>query len=260
MSAKSVSVVLLAALALAASAAQAQTTNGFANGGFEDTTPQVPLPPGHSSPANHWIVPPTAVPLFYTKPIHSSDAHSGLSSVDLIAQPNAVNNASILFQDSMAQGGLPALTVGDIPVLSFWAKGESSAAGNFQFALRYLDGLSRIVYDSGQQDIVCRTAGSFDDRPCSYWSEHSFTGGKVPAGAKAAFIEFTVASGPTGGVNRASDHMVLDDVYLAVASAPVLAFAALPAVAAVPEPETYALMLAGLGIIGAAVRRRRSGW
>jgi hypothetical protein len=30
------------------------------------------------------------------------------------------------------------------------------------------------------------------------------------------------------------------------------------AVAAVPEPETYAMLLAGLGLIGAAVRRRRS--
>jgi hypothetical protein len=29
-------------------------------------------------------------------------------------------------------------------------------------------------------------------------------------------------------------------------------------VAAIPEPETYALMLAGLGLIGAAARRRRT--
>lgn len=245
------SLVLIAALGLCAGAAPARTMNGLANGGFEDTASQDWLPPGHSSPANHWLVPPTAVPLFYTKPIHTSDAHSGLSAVDLIAQPNAINNASILFQDSIAQGGLPALTVGDTPVLSFWAKGERSAAGNFQFALRYLDGLSRIVYDSGQQDIVCRTAGSFDDRPCSYWSEHTFTAGIVPRGARAAFIEFTVASGPTGGVNRASDHMVLDDVYLAVAASP------LPPVAVVPEPGVWALMLAGLGLVGAALCRRR---
>jgi hypothetical protein len=29
-------------------------------------------------------------------------------------------------------------------------------------------------------------------------------------------------------------------------------------VSTVPEPETYALMLAGLGVIGAAVRRRKN--
>lgn len=33
---------------------------------------------------------------------------------------------------------------------------------------------------------------------------------------------------------------------------------ALPAVSPVPEPETYALLLAGLGLVGAAARRRRT--
>ena len=32
----------------------------------------------------------------------------------------------------------------------------------------------------------------------------------------------------------------------------------LTAVAAVPEPETYAMLLAGLGMIGAAVKRRKA--
>lgn len=214
--------------------------NGLANGGFEDSTPQSPLPAGYSSPANHWMSPPT---LFPNVSIHSSDAHSGSGSVALTAIPNAPNNATILIQDTIAQGGLPPLTAGDTPVLSFWAKGESSAAGNFQFALRYLNAEGSVVYDSGQQEIVCRTAGSFDDRPCSYWSTHSYTGSAVPPGATSAYIEFTVSSGPIGGVNRANDIMLLDDLYLAVT--------------AVPEPESCALMLAGLGILGAAMRRRR---
>jgi hypothetical protein len=33
---------------------------------------------------------------------------------------------------------------------------------------------------------------------------------------------------------------------------------ATPAVTAVPEPETYALMLAGLGLIGGIARRRKA--
>jgi hypothetical protein len=32
----------------------------------------------------------------------------------------------------------------------------------------------------------------------------------------------------------------------------------LTAVAAVPEPETYAMLLAGLGVIGAIARRRKA--
>jgi hypothetical protein len=31
-----------------------------------------------------------------------------------------------------------------------------------------------------------------------------------------------------------------------------------PVVAAVPEPESYAMLLAGLGLVGAIVRRRKS--
>lgn len=34
---------------------------------------------------------------------------------------------------------------------------------------------------------------------------------------------------------------------------------AVSAIAAVPEPETYAMMLAGLGLVGFAARRRRQG-
>lgn len=41
-----------AALALCAGAAQAQTVNGLANGGFEDSTPQSPVPPGYASPVS----------------------------------------------------------------------------------------------------------------------------------------------------------------------------------------------------------------
>jgi hypothetical protein len=38
-----------------------------------------------------------------------------------------------------------------------------------------------------------------------------------------------------------------------------LEYTAVTAIAPVPEPETYALMLAGLGLIGATVRRRKVG-
>ncbi len=57
--------------------------------------------------------------------------------------------------------------------------------------------------------------------------------------------------------------------FQAVSASSTLHFAALQesaygvaldniSVTAVPEPETYAMLLAGLGLVGAAVRRRRS--
>ena len=112
MSFKSLSIVAAAALALCAGAAQADTTNGFANGGFEAA--------GVGTPAASWLQAAGG----YTR---STDAHSGTFSAQL-ASP--AFNAAIMLQNSIEQGGLPALTVGDTPTLSFWAKGTAGGTGN----------------------------------------------------------------------------------------------------------------------------------
>lgn len=221
---KSLSIVAAAALALCAGAVQAQTTNGFANGGFETVGPA-------ATPALDWLKGAAGYTL-------STDAHTGSYAAQL-ASPAL--NAAVVLQNSIEQGGLPPLTEGDTPVLSFWAKGTAGATGNVTFALRYLDSIGNILYDSLSKSF----SGSINT---SAYTQISFTGGVVPVGAKAAFIEFSQAIGPIGtgpaGENWFAGKVLLDDVNLAVA-------------APVPEPETNALMLAGLGVVGFIVRRRR---
>lgn len=222
MSFKSLSLCAAAALALCAGAAQA--ANGFANGGFEIAGPA-------ATPAASWLKGAAGYTL-------STDAHTGSFAAQL-ASPQL--NAAVILQNSIDQGGLPALTVGDTPVLSFWAKGTAGATGNVTYALRYLDGTGNILYDSLSRSFT----GAINT---SSYSQITFAGGAVPAGATAAFLEFSQAIGPIGigpaGENWFAGKVLIDDVNLTVAGA-------------VPEAETYAMLLAGLGVIGTIVRRRR---
>ena len=208
-----------AASLLAVGAAQAATTNGFANGGFEMA--------GVTTPAAGWLAAAAGYGL-------STDAHTGSFSAQLTSP---AFNAAVMLQNSIEQGGLPALTVGDTPTLSFWAKGNAGGTGNVLFALRYLDGTGNIKANSTNQffqGLINPTT----------WTQISYNLGAVPVGATAAFIEFSQGIGPIDAGNPAG-KVLIDDLYLGVA-------------AAVPEPETYALMLAGLAAVGLMVRRRRA--
>ncbi len=218
MSIKSLSIIAAATLALSAGAAQAATTNGFANGGFETA--------GATTPAQSWLQAASG----YTR--SNAEAHSGSFSA-LLASP--ASNAAVMLQNSIEQGGLPALTVGDTPMLSFFAKGSAGGTGNVLFALRYLNGTGTILANSGNVFFQ----GNINT---STWSEITYSLGAVPIGATAAFIEFSQGIGPIGP-GLPAGAVYIDDINLAVA--------------AVPEPETYAMMLAGLAAVGAMVRRRR---
>ncbi|MGQ3050549.1 MAG: PEP-CTERM sorting domain-containing protein [Roseateles sp.] len=208
---------------LLAGAAGADTTNGFANGGFET--------PGGAVAAG-WLTAPTGNPVMPT-----AHAHSGSAAV-LLTVPNGFG-ASTLFQDSFAHGGLPALTaanVGDTPVLSFWVKGDVSPTGNIMFSLSYM-GDNGSLWSSGNRFFQ-------DDINGSSWTRISFQAAAIPADTKSLFLEINTAVGPLldGRVNA----VYLDDVQFMLTTAPV------------PEPETYALLIAGLGIVGAIARRRRA--
>ena len=212
-------VISLAAAAVAgfAVSAQAQTTNGFANGGFETV--------GVTTPAASWLQAAGG----YSR---STDAHTGSFSAQL-ASP--AFNAAIMLQNSIEQGGLPPLTTGDTPTFSFWAKGTAGGTGNVLFALRYLDGVGNILANSQNQffqSLINTTT----------WSQISYNLGAVPVGAVAAFVEFSQGIGPIDAGNPAGKVLV-DDLYLSVT--------------AVPEPESYAMFMAGLAGLGFLIRRRR---
>ena len=137
---KSLSIVATAALALCGGAAQA--ANGFANGGFE--TSAVPL--GAQGPAADWLNGASG----YTLDTVAADAHSGSNSL-VLASPAL--NAAIAVQNSVKDGGLGPLIVGDTPILSFWAKGTAGATGNATFQLQYLDAIGNILYNSLSQSF-----------------------------------------------------------------------------------------------------------
>ena len=207
---KSLSIVAVAVLALSAGAAQAQ---GFANGGFEIA--------GTTTPAASWLQAANG----YTR---STDARTGSFSAQL---SSAAFGAAVMVQNSVEQGGLAPLTVGAPLTLSFWAKGTAGGTGNVLYALRYLDGIGNILYNSQNQFFQ----GAIN---VNTWSNITFTTPAVPVGSVAAFIEFSQAIGPIepglpAGVVR------IDDISL------------------VPEPGTYALMLAGLACVGGIAARRR---
>jgi hypothetical protein len=209
-----------ATLALTGLTAQAVTMNGFANGGFEIG--------GVGTPAASWLAAASGYSL-------STDARSG-DYAALLASP--AFNAAVMLQNSVEQGGLPALTAGDTPELSFWAKGFAGTTGNVLFALRYLDGTGTILANSGNQFFQ----GSINT---STWTEITYSLGSVPVGAVAAFIEFSQAMGPIDvGGGLLPGNVLIDDLYLGVA--------------AVPEPGTYAMLLAGLACVGGIARRRRA--
>lgn len=216
--------VALAALTLASTGAAA-TTPGFANGGFETagTGPFI---------AAGWLTAATNSPASL-----SSDAHTGSHSL-LLSAPNGFD-ASIALQDSVGHGGLPALSaanVGDTPWLSFWAKGDASTTGNAFVTVRYMGANGILATGLNQQFQSLINTGS--------WSQISFQASAIPAGTTALFIEIGTAVGPI--LDGRPSAVLVDDLQFALHTA------------AVPEPGSYALLLAGLVTVGAVVRRRRA--
>lgn len=213
------------AAALLAGTAGAATTNAFANGGFEAAGPGGWVAAG-------WLTAGTNSPA-----TRSGDAHSGSFSL-LLSAPNGVD-ASIALQDAAGHGGMPALTaanVGDTPWLSFWAKGDASTTGDAFVALRYMgaNGVISTALNETFQGQLSTTS----------WKQISFQAAAIPVGATSVFIEIGTRVGPI--LDNRPNAVLVDDLSFALTTAPV------------PEPSSYALLLAGLGAVGAIARRRRA--
>ncbi len=220
---KSLSIVAVAVLALSAGVAQAQ--NRFVNGGFEDAQATILGNPTVIAPdatkAQGWI--PGGLHGYN----RSADARTGSFSA-LVAQLTPDSNAVVL-QNSKATGGLPNLVVGESLTLSFWAKSQvTEALGfyNFSYALRFLNDNGNILAQSAIVNFATQTNNTT-------WSLITAAPLVVPVGATSAFVEFSAAAGGRLAAYR------IDDVAL------------------VPEPGTYALMLAGLACVGGIAARRR---
>ncbi|RTL46450.1 MAG: PEP-CTERM sorting domain-containing protein [Burkholderiales bacterium] len=212
------------AASLLAGAAAAATTNGFANGGFE-------APGGGGFIAAGWLTAATGSPASL-----STDAHTGSFAL-LLSAPNGFD-ASIALQDSVGHGGLPPLTaanVGDTPWLTFWAKGDASTTGNAFVKLQYFTpGGNVVALDRQFQTLI---------NPDS-WTQVSFQAAAIPAGTTTLFLEIGTAVGPI--LNGRPNAVLVDDLSFTLTTA------------AVPEPASAALLLAGLAVIGAVACRRRA--
>jgi hypothetical protein len=203
--------------------------NGFANGSFETAASAVNPPGGATFFAAGWLAAPTGNPAMRVAGGYNS------AFAALLTVPTGFGG-STLFQNSVDHGGMAPLgasAVGLTPMLTFWAKGDVSTTGNALFSLRYLNNTGTILGNSGNQFF-------HNAINPNTWSQISFQGAPIPVGTEAVFLEMNTAVGPL--LDGRPNAVYIDGINLAP----------------IPEPETYALMLAGLAGLGLMVRRRRA--
>ena len=225
----------LAAAAAAGFAVGAQAANGVANGGFE-SAPAIFTVGSQPGPglqgAGYWLTQGGSGAATL-----STDAHTGMFSASVTCPQLC---GSTLFGNSADNGGLTLdpSNWGTAPTFSFWAKGAVGTTGNLTYALRYLDNVGNILAGTVGQTLNTVNANT--------WTQFTNSSLVIPNGTTGVFFETTFAIGPVGINNPpfTGGGFLIDDINLTVTTA-------------VPEPESYALMLAGMAVVGGTVRRRR---
>jgi len=169
-------------------------------------------------------------------------ANAGAISPILFGFPND-------FQVFSAQRLFSAVN-SNITDVQFFLPGTSTATSTSAFGLVFVDvevaGATRLDFFDLQKNLIfSRTALVGGNQGLT------FLGGVANAGELIARVRITsgantlVANGSLGNVN--DDIVVMDDFL----------YAEPLAIGAVPEPQSYALMLAGLGLVGWVARRRK---
>jgi len=138
----------------------------------------------------------------------------------------------------------------NITDVQFFLPGTSTATTTSAFGLVFVDvevaNATRLDFFDLQNNLIFSRSALVGGN-----QGLSFVGGVANAGELIARVRITsgantlVANGSLGNVN--DDIVVMDDFL----------YAEPLAIGAVPEPQSYALMLAGLGLVGWVARRRK---
>jgi hypothetical protein len=184
-----------------------------------------------------------------------SGAQTGSNGTASYGVPGAHSGNNFLHVAEAPHSGTPqayiayitGLQAGDMVTASFWGYDDTASASP---SLRIWGHYAL----SGDVSSYAGSAGgnnTYTDG--SGWSQVSHTWTFDHASADALVIEARLYSDNSPTLSQ-SDFWI-DDVQVILPDHASVQFAAAP----VPEPESYALMLAGLGMIGGVIRKRARG-
>lgn len=159
-----------------------------------------------------------------------------------------IQNATLTINKSVgSDSGYPSVNL--LRSTSF-----SLTGGTFTF-----DGLAAYFTSKDSATNSFTVVGSLLDQQL-YSMEFTATGGTAQkigvfrsftSGSSMVFDKLVFTSGASGG------SIALDDIKVTAAAVPTAELVVPPVTSAVPEPATWAMLLVGFGIIGAASRYRR---
>ncbi len=138
---------------------------------------------------------------------------------------------------------------GDFVEISFWISGNQRGGASDQFR-------AAVDFASNSDALGAQLGGAWSMGPVDLINVPVFQGTSAAIAPGAAFAEYKMSfsAGNAGsfkltigdlGANNVG--VILDDVSISIT----------PRVPAVPEPASWALMIAGFGLVGFAARRRK---